>query len=234
MRTGVGSLSCAFWLAINGVACADDRSFEERVRAYLLENPEVIVEALTILSEREARTAMAERVAAFPELFEDPARLGEGSPTAPVRVIEFFDYKCEPCKAIHPSLVDFVDAHPDVRIEMRHLPILTPSSERAARFALATEAAHGTDAYRAVHDKLWEMRGPLNEAGFQRIARDLDLDYDSIEAAMESPPISDRISFNRDVAIALEILGTPAFVAKDSVTFGSIDPETLPDLWLSQ
>ena len=223
MRFDLGICACAAFLLSNSIVVANGLTFEERVRAYLLENPEVIVEALTILSERETRSAMAERVAGFPALFSDPPLLGEGDGAAPIRVVEFFDYKCVPCKEVHPSLVTFVEANPEVRVEMRHLPILTPGSERAARFALATEATYGAEQYRAVHDRLWEMRGPLNAAGFERI-----------EKAMESEAIGARIAFNRDVAIALEVLGTPAFVTRDSVTFGSTDIETLSEAWLSQ
>ncbi|MGR3512871.1 MAG: DsbA family protein [Paracoccaceae bacterium] len=213
---------------------AEEAAFEDRVRAFILDNPEIILEALTILSEREAQAALQAQLATFPDLFAEAPRLGEGRPTAPIRVIEFFDYKCVPCKAIHPQLVSFVEAHPEVRIEMRHLPILTPGSERAARFALATDATYGAEAYRAVHDKLWENRGPLNVAGFQRIADMLDLDYDRIAAAMDSEAIDARITYNRDVAIALGVLGTPAFLTPTSVSFGSTDIDAISKAWLNQ
>ena len=224
----------AIWLGLSASSYADDASFEDRVRAYLLENPEVIVEALSILAEREERTAIVARLEQFPELFTDESRLREGAASAPIRVVEFFDYKCVPCKTMHPGLVEFVGANPDVQIEMRHLPILTPGSERAARFALATDAAYGPEKYRAVHDQIWASRGPLNVAGFKLIADDLGLDFAKIEALMDESSIDARIDFNRDVAIALEVLGTPAFVTKDSVTFGSTDIATLAALWLNQ
>ena len=220
--------------AVPFLAHGHEENFEDRVRNYILRNPEVILEALEVLSQREARAATLGRLEAFPELFADPARLGEGDAAAPVRVVEFFDYKCVPCKTIHPDIVAFTDANPDVRVEMRHLPILTPGSERAARFALATEAAFGAEAYRAVHDQLWEVRGPLNAAGFQRITDALGLDYAQIAAGMESEAISARIDYNRDVAIALEVLGTPAFVTTDNVTFGTTDIDALAQTWLSQ
>ena len=234
MRCNLCILAGAIWLTIFGAAVAEETSFEERVRTYLLENPEVIVEALRILSEREARDAIAARVGQFPELFSDKSRLTEGDPSARIRVVEFFDYKCLPCKAVHPDLVAFVQEDPEVQIEMRHLPILTPGSERAARFALATESIYGPQQYRAVHDRLWEMRGPLNSAGFQKIAEKLGLDFQLIETEMSSDAVDARINFNRDVAIALEVVGTPAFVTKDSVAFGSTDVEAMSKLWLSQ
>lgn len=216
------------------VASAEEPSFEDRVRAFILDNPEVILEALNVLAEREARATAISRLAAFPALFSDPPRLGEGDPGAELRVVEFFDYKCVPCKTVHPQLVEFVEANPNVRIEMRHLPILTPGSERAARFALATDAIHGAEAYRAVHDRLWEMRGPLNMPGFRRLAEALGLDYARIEAEMDSDAIDARISYNRDAAITLEVLGTPAFLTPESVTFGSTDIAALSEIWLNQ
>ncbi|MEO0804558.1 MAG: DsbA family protein, partial [Cyanobacteria bacterium J06642_2] len=182
-------------------ASAEDVSFEDRVRAYILDNPEVIVEALQILAEREARAATIAKLEAFPDLFTDDARLGEGAADAPLRIVELFDYKCVPCKTVHPTLVSFAQQHPEIRIEMRHLPILTPGSERAARFALATQMTYGNDAYRAVHDELWEIRGPLNPAGFQRVANALSLDFQKIAPAMESEAVTARINYNRDVAI---------------------------------
>lgn len=211
-----------------------DADFEERVRAFLLEHPEVILEALAILTEREEQVALQAKLDGYPDLFASASGLGIGAPDAPVRVVEFFDYKCLPCKAVHPVLEAFADDNPDVRIEMRHLPILTPGSERGARFALATQAAYGNEAYLAVNERLWEVRGPLRAEAFERIAAEIKLDYSVIAPLMESQPISARIDYNRDFAIDLEILGTPAFVTPSTMIFGSIDIEVLSDLWLSQ
>ena len=211
-----------------------DDDLEARIRAYLLDHPEVIVEALTILSQREAAEAVAQKIAAYPDLFAEPPRHGLGAPDAPVRVIEFFDYKCVPCKAIHPKLEALVDRVPELRIEQRQLPILTPGSERAARFALAVRAVAGDDAYARVHEALWAVRGPLNTGVFARIADEQGLDFTAIDAAMDTPAITDRINRNRDVAIDLGILGTPAFVTPRHVSFGQADVDDLADAWLSR
>lgn len=220
--------------AICTAAQADDAAFDSRVRAYILANPEIILEALTILSEREAEAAMRQQVAAYPQLFSDPPQLGMGAPGAGLRVVEFFDYKCMPCKAVHPVLEKFVETHPNVRIEMRHLPILTPGSERAARFALAVREVAGEQMYARAHDRLWDIRGPLNAAGFKRISTELNLPYDKIAARMESAEITARINYNRDAAIAMQILGTPAFVTPESVTVGQTDIDVLAANWLNQ
>lgn len=213
-------------------AAADE--FEDRVRAFILDNPEIILEALALIGERERAAETAARLEPYADMFTEQARHGIGQPDAPVRVIEFFDYRCVPCKAMHPKLVDFVKEHPDVRIEMRHLPILSPGSERGARFALAVREVYGDDLYAKAHDRIWNLRGPLNQAGFARIAADLGLDFAQISEAMDSDVVTARIDGNRDAAIALEILGTPAFLTPTSVLFGDTDVDTLAETWLNR
>jgi len=211
-----------------------EENLDARIRAYILDNPDVILEALEQLAARQRVAAMAERVAEWPDLLDQHGGLGLGDIDAPIRVVKFFDYRCAPCKAIHPELVRLVANHPTIRIEMRHLPILSPGSERAARFALAVQDLAGDAAYTAVHTALWELEGPLNSASFAPIAARLGLDYETIETVLDSEGITARITYNRDAAISLEILGTPAFVSATSVSFGDADTDALAATWLSQ
>lgn len=218
------------------IAHADtsDPKFEDRVRAYLLAHPEVIIEALEILSAREAQAQTATKMAAYPELFSDPPVLGIGPPDAEIRVVEFFDYRCVPCKVLHPKLEAALQSHPNVRVEMRHLPILSPGSERGARFALAVKAIANPETYGAVHKDLWALKGPLRPVIFKQIAATHGLDWAQVESAMNSDAVTTRIANNRDIAIDLEILGTPAFVTPQTVSFGQTDAAALVDAWLSQ
>lgn len=224
-----------------GLACAqvaqahhDDDAFQDKVRQYILDHPEVILEALERLTERERRLERTRQIAAFPDLFERPAVLGLGEKDAPRVVIEFFDYKCIPCRSIHKRLSSLVDENPNLRVEMRHLPILTPASEAATRFALATWDVAGPDAYEAVHDVLWDHKGPYNTVVFSRIAGDLSLEFDKIEGAMWTDSVTSRIDENRDIAIALDIIGTPSFVTPEDVAIGTTDIERLRALFFNQ
>lgn len=222
------------FMSVTSPGSAHEDNFEDRVRDYILNNPEIILEALETLSERQAQAALVEKIAAYPDLFEGSAVLGIGSADATVRVVKFFDYKCVPCKAIHPHLEALVTDRPDLLIEMKHLPILTPGSERAARFALATQLALGDAAYVAVHEALWQVHGPLNTVGFKRIADDLGLDFARIEEAMDAEPVTAEVDGNRDIAIDLGILGTPGFLTSDSLVVGETNTDRLAALWLSQ
>lgn len=218
-------------LGMTGQGQADD--LDARVRAYILNNPEVILEALTLLADREAKAEITAKIAAYPDLFADPPTLGLGDPDAPTRVVEFFDYKCGPCKAMHPGLRRIAQDNPTLRIEMRHLPILSPGSERAARFALAVQTLYGGDAYARAHDLLWHHKGPMNAGVFARIARENGWDSDGIDRETDSAAITARIDQNRSIAIDLGLRGTPAFVTPTSVSFGQSDVGALAESWLN-
>lgn len=231
-----GALIALLLGVVSGKGQADisDAEFEARVRAYLLANPEIILQALETLSEREARSAVASKIAQYPGLFTEPAHLGIGPEDAPLRVIEFFDYRCAPCKALHPELTAALADISNIRVEMRHLPILSPGSERAARFALAVKTIGQTEQARAVHEALWQARGPLRETTFERIANEQGLNWEEVRSEMYGDVISARISRNRDIAIDLGIVGTPAFVTLDAVNVGVTDAKALVASWINQ
>ena len=116
--------------------------FEQRVREYLLRNPEVIMEALRILQERQ-RAAEAEGLKRTiaersDEILNDPAAPVGGNPAGDVTLVEFFDYNCPYCRRVAPTVAELEEADPDLRLVYKEFPILGPGSQFAARAALAS------------------------------------------------------------------------------------------------
>ena len=69
------------------------------VREYLLNNPEIIEQSMSVLQERrereaaeQARKALTDRA---DELFNDDMDPLVGNPDGPVQMVHFFDYQCE-------------------------------------------------------------------------------------------------------------------------------------------
>jgi protein-disulfide isomerase len=236
LRNTLIAIYACFLMFSSQPSAADmtDSEFEDRLRTYILAHPELILEAMETLSERERLAEQSARIAAYRDIFEEAPVLGIGPDMAEHVVIEFFDYRCAPCKAVHPKLQSALKDHPNVRVEMRHLPILSPGSERAARFALAAKKLHSSDQYRVVHEALWTLDGPLREPIFKEIAEAQGLDWPRLKMEMQSDSVSARIDRNRNIAIDLEILGTPAFVTPTSVRFGLTEAEGLVSDWLNQ
>jgi thiol-disulfide isomerase/thioredoxin len=118
-------------------------AFGAKVRAYLLAHPEVIMEAVQILQQRQqaARADLVKGVIAARarELFHDPAAPEGGNPAGDVTLVEFFDYDCPYCRSVAPTLVELRGADPGLRLVYKEFPILGPGSEAAARAALAVD-----------------------------------------------------------------------------------------------
>jgi protein-disulfide isomerase len=213
------------------VASPGQGEFEQRVRAYLLDNPEVIVEAMSRLEERkraeelsEARSALRTRAE---ELLRDPDSPVAGNPNGDVSLVEFFDYNCPYCRRVAPLMADLVAGDPGLRIVYKEWPILGRNSEFAAKAALA---AHRQGRHEAFHQALMAGKGTANEASAYEAAARIGLDLSRLKLEMEDPTIQQAIARNHDLARALRINGTPSFVVGNQVVRGATDLTTLQAL----
>jgi len=205
--------------------------FEQRVREYLLKNPEVIMEALQILQERQ-RAAEAENLKRtiaerHDELVNDPSAPVGGNPSGDVTLVEFFDYNCPYCRRVAPTVAEIVAADADLRVVYKEFPILGPGSTFAARAALA---AQRQGKYAPFHEALMAAGQSLDEAQVLEIAAGVGLDTRRLEQDIRDPAIQEAIARNLQLANALGITGTPSFVIGDRVVPGAVDLRTLQGL----
>jgi len=205
--------------------------FEQRVREYLLKNPEVIMEALQILQQRQ-RAAEAENLKRTiaergEEILNDPAAPVGGNPAGSVTVVEFFDYNCPYCRRVAPTVVDLEEADPDLRLVYKEFPILGPGSQFAARAALASRRQ---GKYVPFHNALMQATEQVTEESVIETAGEVGLDIEQLRADMQAPTIQAAIARNLQLADALGITGTPSFIIGDEVVPGAVDLRTLQSL----
>ena len=205
--------------------------FERRVREYLLRNPEVIIEALGILKERQ-RAAEAEGLKRTiaersDEILNDPAAPVGGNPAGDVTLVEFFDYNCPYCRKVAPTMVELEQSDRDLRLVYKEFPILGPGSQFAARAALASRQQRK---YVPFHNAPMQANQQVTEDTVMDIARAVELDAKRLEQDMQDPAIQDAIARNLQLANALGITGTPSFVVGDRVVPGAVDLRTLQGL----
>ncbi len=202
--------------------------FEQRVRTYLLEHPEVIADAINRLQERQAQqdTAQvtAELKAHADEVFRDPDSPVGGNPEGDVTLVEFFDYNCPYCRQMAPVMAQAEADDPRLRIVYKEFPILGPGSVVAAKAALA---ANKQDKYVAFHRALYQIRGPVDESKVFDAAATVGLDVDRLKADMRDPTIDGLLDRTLKLAQTLRITRTPGFVAGDQILMGVTDLKTL-------
>ncbi|MEM6941423.1 MAG: DsbA family protein [Pseudomonadota bacterium] len=231
---GLALATPAWALDLKDLTSEERAQFRAEVRAYLLENPDVIREAIEALQVREAEEAAQADlalVAANKEaLFNDGFSWVGGNPNGDITLVEFLDYRCGFCKRAHDEVASLLAADGNIRLIVKEFPILGDQSVVASRFAVATKQIAGGDGYKAIHDALMEFSGDITLPALRRMSDTLGLDTAAIEAHMMSETVSDEIRNTRALAQRLSISGTPTFVLEDEMLRGFLRSDQMKDL----
>ena len=204
----------------------DKAEIEEIVRAYLLENPEVIREALIELQRKEAEaevTRTTDAIAALSDqLFYDPRDYSVGPKNAKVQLVEFFDYNCGFCKRSTEWLQETMAKHPnDVRVIFKEMPSLTGPTGTSYIAARAALAAQRQGKYSKFHFALMNERS-LTEKRIMQLADINGLDSAQLARDMKDAAIERQIQDNLELGRQIPALtGTPFFVINDDFVSGA-------------
>lgn len=211
---------CASALALSACDRASDDAFGERVRAYLLENPEVIEEAVQKLGEKremEAAQAAVSAIEANRAALEQDPRDFVANPNGAITLTEFFDYRCGYCKIAAPEIQEIIDNNPDVRVVFKEFPIFGEQSDETAAIMLTDQAKAKT---LELHERLMAEKS-LDDAALNRHLTAVGIDPAAAREAAKAPAIQKQIADTRELAQTLGINGTPAFVIGDRLISGA-------------
>ncbi|GAB5467210.1 MAG: DsbA family protein [Rhodospirillales bacterium] len=230
LRFGCTALLAGF-LLLPGSLAAQESSFTpqqedaigELVREYILEHPEIILEAVERLQQREQQAASDARenavVASQADLYEDAASPIAGNPEGDVTIVEFFDYNCPYCKKVTPEIFSLLARDGQIRYIAKEWPIFGDDSEFAARAALASDRQ---GLYARFHQALMAIRGPANPQTVRRAADEVGLDWDRLQLDMQDEAITEALARNDALARRLGIQGTPAMVIGEAFLPGAV------------
>ena len=218
-------------LDLDNLTEAERATLHAEIRAYLLENPEVIMEAVAVLEERQAEgqaQADVDLVRANADaIFNDGHSWVGGNPEGDITLVEFMDYRCGYCRRAVDEVNGLLEEDGNIRFIVKEFPILGEDSVLASRFAIATQQVAGDEAYKSVHDALMAYNGTMNETGLTRLADTLGLDANAIVAAMDSDAVSEVIAANHALGQRLRISGTPSFVMEDRMLRGFVPQDAM-------
>ncbi|MCR5084992.1 MAG: DsbA family protein [Succinivibrionaceae bacterium] len=184
---------------------------EQIVHDYLLEHPEVLVEAAQRLDAINAE-GRARALASFAkEVLSDPTYPSRGDQGAKHYMIEFSDYNCGYCKVMQPLIEEFVKKH-GVRLVYVEFPILSEASVQAGTVGQALwDLDH--DLYLRYHDTLMGDKARVKDLNDVKAAlRRAGADWEKVKARLAKGGIEDLIARNVQKAQALQISGTPFFI----------------------
>ncbi|AXI55255.1 hypothetical protein SuNHUV7_29530 (plasmid) [Pseudoseohaeicola sp. NH-UV-7] len=213
-------------LAFDMEAMSDSErtAFRAEIRAYLLDNPEVIMEAVAALEEAQnqaqAQSDIALVQANAADIFDDGYSWVGGNPDGDITLVEFLDYRCGYCRRAHGEVAQLLESDGDIRLIVKELPILGEQSLLASRFAIAAKQVAGDAEYKILNDALMTMNGDVSETSLRRLSDTLGFDSDAIIAAMDSDAVTQEIARTRALAQRLQINGTPTFVMEDQLLRG--------------
>lgn len=215
-------IGCALTLAAAACQRSDDsdKAFGDRVRAYLLSHPEVLQETMTKLQDKQQAEAVKKQqlaIAQNRQAIEHDPRDFVANPNGKVTVTEFYDYRCPHCVNAAPGVVGIIRDNPNVRFVFKEFPIFGAPSERAAAAAIAVKMAGGDGV--GVYSDLMAAR-PLDDAAVTRIAQA----HGAPPGRLDQPDVKARVDAQlaavHNLAAAIGIEGTPAFVIGDTMVAG--------------
>lgn len=222
-----GGLSGAGEGSLGSMSRAD---VEKIVHQYIINNPDVIFEAVKEKQRREDENRFAEmRQTAkshAKELFAEAEPIVAGNPKGDITIVEFFDYRCPYCKQVKQTVSDLLKQDGNIKLILKEFPILSAESEMAAAAAIAS----------LQQNKYWEfhmaMMGAedLSEDAIYKIAKDVGLNVDKLKTDIKDPRVQKRLLDTRALATTLGIDATPTFFIGDEPTSGAKTLEELKDL----
>lgn len=158
-----------------------------------------------------------------------------GSPTAPVRIVEFADFQCPHCQTfaldLEPTIHEEYVATGEATLELHYFPFIGEESFAAAA---AAECAADQNRFWDYHDILFLRQGASNQGAFstsnlKRFARELqaeftDFDLGEFDQCVDSGRHEALVEELRDQAVAAGVSSTPSFLINGQA-FGSADIE---------
>lgn len=157
----------------------------------------------------------------------DPCRalFGPGGwRTDSVPVAIFTDINCPYCKVLERDLMAVRDQEGSIELNWHEMPLLGPSSLRAARAILAARFLDAEDEARAF---LANVPFPPGPAGLRRLSEALGVSPDVFAREEQSARVSQALNDGLTLGTRLGIPGTPGTVIGRTLVIGAISKADL-------
>jgi protein-disulfide isomerase len=196
----------------------------------LKHDPSILRDAIVTLQAEDAAhdadEARAMIAAKQKDLLSTPGDPQAGNPHGDITVVEFYDPRCPYCRRMLPGIEALLQKDHGIRLVYKDIPVLGPPSVMEAR---AIVAAQNQGAYLKMQAALMKDPSPPTEDMIRQTATAQGLNAARLIADMNSTAVTQKIKANMDLAHALKLQGTPAFVVGEQMIPGMVDAGQLED-----
>jgi protein-disulfide isomerase len=155
---------------------------------------------------------------------DDPVK---GSPTAPVTIIEFTDYQCPSCAAMHPILEEALKTYAGkVKLVVRDYPLSNHANARKA--AEAANAAHAQGKYFEYAALLYQRQSALDVPSLKKYASELGLDRTRFDAALDKGTFAAEVRSDMNDGEIYGVESTPTIFV-NGVLLKTLSAESLKE-----
>ena len=205
-------------------------SFDEKIKKFLLNNPEIILESLENYEKKQIseKQKLNSQIIADnkKQIFNTSNGMYSGNLDSKNVIIEFFDYNCSYCKKAHQDILKIEQNKRNVKVIYKNFPILSENSKKLAEIALFI-AKDNNEKFIKFHNLIMSKKGLINKNQLKDILDDLGYDQGKLKNNLNSEYIKSQLLKDRELAEKLSLRGTPAFIVNDKLFFGYIGYDEL-------
>lgn len=205
------------------------KEIEQIVRNYILENPEIISDAVDRLKDKAEKEASEKRAALIEKLKSDitssQKTITLGNSDAKNVIVMFFDYNCGFCKKGLETVNSLIKKDDNIKVILRQYPVLGDTSEYLAKMMLAIYLL-SPEKYTEVSDSLLSQK--INsKMSFEKILIKHNLEIGTITTKANSSDVRKIIDNDVSLGSELRIQGVPAFIINGKFQTGFLSEDVI-------
>jgi len=209
------------------VTALPQAEFNQMLKEALVNNPEILKEAIIALQAHEQNKVKAQQEQSLGDnhaaLFNNKMDPWMGAENPELTIAYFTDFNCPYCKKIEPLLDRLVEEFPEIRVVYKLVPILGPSSKEATDLAL-TVWANEPAKFAELHKKLMSRPSRLDSGAIAKVGNITDTDeWLGNTAASVETTVKTSMTLMREFGLS----GTPGLIFADQIVGGLVPYEQL-------
>ena len=159
-------------------------NFDEKIKKFLLNNPEIILQSLENYEKKQIaeKKKLNNQIIADnrKQIFNTSNGMYSGNLESKNVIIEFFDYNCSYCKKAHQDILKIEQNKKNVKVIYKNFPILSESSKKLAEIALFI-AKDNNEKFIKFHNLIMSKKGLINKSQLKDILDDLGYDQSKLK-----------------------------------------------------